>query len=166
MKKNSSNNFIQKTQEGYAILFAVVVVSIISMLAIGLSNTTYKQLVLSSLANDSQISYYQSDTATECALYADNVLAMTSASPSPWECGVDANNQNFSFTISNPSGGASDYTLTSSLEQKKATIPCFNFNVSKKLGGSPVSTVIDAYGYNSCDKTNQKTVEREIEVTY
>jgi hypothetical protein len=154
------NNRNLAREGGYAILFAVVVVSIISMIAIGLSNTTYKQLVLSSLANDSQLSYYQSDTSTECALYADNVLNMTSATSSPWSCGVSTSGSNMSFSIS---GSGANYVLTSSLVG--TATPCFDFDVTK-VGTFPVATTIYARGYNSCEKTNPKTVEREIKVTY
>lgn len=158
MKHNVQKKY--NLNQGYAILFAVVVVSIISMLAIGLSNTTYKQLVLSSLANDSQISYFQSDTSTECALYADNVLLMTPLSASPWRCGKDNNGADFTFNIS---GSGSDYSLSPTV--LGTAIPCFDFNVTKSPA-SPFTTTIYARGYNSCVKTNPKTVEREIEVTY
>ena len=155
-----SKEIKKNNQNGYAILFAMVIVSIISMIAIGLSNTTYKQLILSSLANDSQLSFYQSDTATECALYADNVLNMTSDTPSPWQCGKDNSNNDFTFKIS---GGASDYSLNPIINV--ASDPCFNFNVTK-LGDLPVVTNIYARGYNSGDMASKRTVEREINVSY
>ena len=153
-------NFKQKKNNGgYAILFAVVVVSIISMLAIGMSNTTYKQLVLSSLANDSQLSFYQSDTATQCALYSDNILSMNSGSYAEWRCGKNDNDEDFIFEVSNITGGLNDYSLRPKISG--TPIPCFEFDVTKGA-----ETNIYARGYNSCDKTNQKTVEREIKVTY
>lgn len=148
------------TTGGYAILFAVVIVSVISMLALGLSNSTFKQLVLSSLANDSQISFFQSDTATECALYADNIENMSSNLPSSWSCGKDINGNDMSFSIS---GTGEDYTTTSGVAGQ--SIPCFDFQITK-TGTSPLITTIYARGYNSCNKLNPKTVEREIKVTY
>lgn len=153
---------IKSNKNGYAILFAVVIISIISMLAIGLSNTTYKQLVLSSLANDSQVSFYQSDTATECALYADNVLLMNSTNYSSWQCGKDNNGDDITFTVLGL-GGHLDYTLNPTI--LGTSLPCFDINVVK-TGTAPIETNIYARGYNSCDKDNPKTVEREIKVTY
>lgn len=148
---------------GYAILFAVVVVSIISMIAIGLSNTTYKQLILSSLANDSQAAYYQSDTATECALYADNIIGL-SAFSSPWNCGKYSDSDFFSFTMSGPSGGdPADYTFSNNVNN--TDVPCFKFNITKSLA-IPVLTNIFTKGYNSCKLTSPKTVERAIKVFY
>jgi len=150
------------TTGGYAILFAVVIVSVISLLALGLSNSTYKQLVLSSLANDSQISFFQSDTSTECALYADNIENMSSNLPSSWSCGKDINGNDMSFSIS---GTGEDYSTTSSIAGQ--SIPCFDFRVVKiDNGAGLIETNIFARGYNSCNKLSPKTVEREIKVTY
>lgn len=152
---------------GYAILFAVVIVSIISLIAIGLSNSTYKQLVLSSLANDSQVAFYQADTATECALYADNVLGIfTSASnpPNPWFCGKNADGTaDLSFTIV-------DNTPVFNVNSNSngTSNPCFDFSVENLVPVNPSdpTKLIKSKGYNSCDKANPRTVEREIKTTY
>ncbi len=163
------NNKLTKTKNpnlyksGYAILFAVVIVSIISMLAVGLSNSAYKQIILSSLAKDSQSAFYQSDTATECGLYAENILALTSGSPSPWECGIDSDGDNNTFTIGPLDGGGDGYQIDPT--SLGSSTPCFEISVEKGLL-SPTSVSIKGRGYNSCDKTNTKTVQREIEVNY
>lgn len=157
MKISQQNN---NMKGGYAILFAVVIVSVISIIALGLSNTTYKQLVLSSLANDSQISFFQSDTSTECALYADNVVDMSANLPSAWSCGKDISGKDMSFVVS---GIPEDYSTTSDLSGQG--IPCFDFQVVKG-GDTTFTTTIYARGYNSCNKISPKTVEREIKVTY
>ncbi len=151
---------------GYAILFAVVIVSVISMIAIGLSNTTYKQLILSSVARDSQTSFFQSDTATECALYADGVENMTSASGSPWLCGVDANGNDYSLTIGPLASGGDGYQVSPT--NPSAIGPCFDFSVERLVPVNPgdPTTLTRGKGYNSCDKNNPKTVEREIQVRY
>ncbi|MEK7586019.1 MAG: hypothetical protein AAB477_02175 [Patescibacteria group bacterium] len=150
-KKNKQIN-----NRGYAILFAVVIVSVISLISVGLSNTTYKQLVLSSLANDSQSSYFQSDMATECALYAENIVGMV-ALPSPWNCGINSSGSSYSLTKTFDS---IKYTLASS---SGPTIPCFEFDV-QDVTGPPVSAIIKARGYNICNKTSSKAVEREIRI--
>jgi hypothetical protein len=143
---------------GYAILFAVVVVSIISILSFGLSNTTYKQLILSSLSSDSQISYLQSDMATECGLYADNIVGLGSL-PASWNCGIDSSGNIQTFNVVND---GSKYKVSPVTLGTKD--PCFEFDIDKTT--IPGTTVIKARGYNSCDKSSSKTVEREVEVTY
>lgn len=146
---------------GYAILFAVVVVSIISMITLGLSNSTYKQLLLSSLANDSQIAYYQADTATECALYADNIIGNLS-SLTTWQCGK-YNNNHLTFTRSGAPEDIEGYKFTSNLANTSS--PCFEFNI-KKSSTPPLTTNVYGRGYNMCIKSNPRAVERKIQAYY
>lgn len=152
-------NFKNKTKNsGYAILFAVVIVSVISLISFGLSNTTYKQLILSSLAGDSQTAYLQSDMGTECSLYADNIVGMVNL-PASWNCGVDSNGNPYSFSVTNI-GGVKYIVAPVFLGVSSS---CFEFDVDKSISNA---TTIKARGYNICDKSNSKTVEREIQVTY
>ncbi len=166
-------------QKGYAILFTVVVIGIISVIAIGLSNTTYKQLILSSTAKDSQVSYYQSDTATECALYADTGGALgpiEASGTGQISCGLDKNGNLSKLDVT--------YTLngtTKSYVAKPDTYPsgdsCYMFTINKVSQDTPgpanpgsnittIITTLDASGYNICDTANPRTVERTIEVRY
>jgi hypothetical protein len=153
-----------KSQKGYAILFTIVIVSAISIITAGLTNTAYKQLILSSLAKDSQAAFYQSDTATDCALYADRILGnaippniITSGSSS-WPCGG-------SDLIVTPQGNGG-YKIRPSDED--SIDPCFRIDVTKDNTSEPnvIKTKISARGYNICNINNPRTVEREIEVNY
>jgi len=148
-----------KTQKGYAILFTIVLVGIISAISIGLASVSYKQLILSSVAKDSQVSFYQSDTASECGLYAENKLSMTTSFlPNPWSCGIDANDSGYVLDILPYSTGG--YTLVPT-SLSSSSSPCFSIIMDKT---TPVTKLI-ARGYNICNKTNIRTVEREINVT-
>lgn len=151
-----------KDQKGYAILFTIVVVSAVSVITAGLTNATYKQLVLSSLAKDSQEAFYQSDSASDCALYADRVSALKDAlfitTTHPWSCG------NLSLTITQTTTGG--YTIyPQNLTSKD---PCFRIDVLKDATTKPgfTLTTIKAKGYNICKTDNLRTVEREIEIKY
>src|SRR5574343_1489902 len=95
--KNNNLKLNKNNQSGYAILFTVVIVSVISIIAIGLSNTAYKSMILSSVAKDSQTAFYQSDTATECALYADTNPDVLSGNN--FKCGLDENDQTITLDI-------------------------------------------------------------------
>jgi len=158
-----------KNQKGYAILFTIIIVSAISVITAGLSNTAYKQLILSSLAKDSQTAFYQSDTATDCALYADRVEALNPTIPESvitmgggWICG------NANLTVTPGVGGS--YTILPNDEDSPD--PCFRINVIKEVIGQDgegidiIKTTIQARGYNICNVTNLRTVEREIEISY
>lgn len=142
-------------KSGYAILFTVIIVSIISIITIGLANTTYKQLLLSSLARDSTIAFYQADIGAECALYADS------------------KNQ---FSGSGGSFSCADQTLNIVQESsntwkvnppnENATNKCFRVSVAKTTSGDKIDTVVISEGYNICNKSSSRTVQRTIKVTY
>jgi len=149
-----------KTQKGYAILFTIVLVGIISAISIGLASVSYKQLILSSVAKDSQVSFYQADTASECGLYAENKLGMTSGFlPNPWSCGIDSNDSPYSLNINANGLGANGYTLSPD-SLSTSSSPCFSIILDKTS-----TTKLIARGYNICNKNNIRTVEREINIT-
>lgn len=64
---------IKPTQSGVAILFAVLLVSIVLTVGLALLNITLRQLVLSSLARESQFAFYASDSARGCARHYDSL---------------------------------------------------------------------------------------------
>jgi len=172
-------NYKKKNQKGYALLFTVVIVSAISVITAGLSNAAYKQLILSSLAKDSQTAFYEADTASDCALYVDQVeYTKYSLDPTTsifndlniaWNCGgIDLKIAPKDNDLNN------GYSLAPSSEvQESDDESCFRIDVSKENtgnidanGNTIINTTISAKGYNICDMTNSKTVEREIQIDY
>lgn len=152
----------KKKQKGYAILFTVVIVSIISLLVIGLSNTTFKQLILSVGARDSQIALFQSDMATECAFFADlnEIVDDTSI-----DCGVDDLGGPYTLDINKiVNGNITTYNLNP--ENESSSDPCFRISLIYEDVAGGRNTTINASGYNICDKSNPRTVERTIQVKY
>lgn len=151
-----------KYNGGYAILFTVIIIGSISALTAGLANTIYKQLVLSSLVKSSQSAFYQADTAADCALYADLVINQKDPSffktPGQWACGkinldyVPIDNGGFEI----------------SPHDMESLDPCFYISVEKNPTGEVdvYNTKIIAEGYNICNLTNPRVVEREIEINY
>lgn len=149
----------QKGNRGYAILFAVVVIGIISMITIGLSNAAYKQMILSSVAKDSMIAFYQADMAAECALFFDN------------EEDISNRADNYTFTCANntltfkkDSPAVNSYLITPPSET--STDKCFRIDITKTVTESLVSTEINAMGYNICNKSSLRTVERSLKIKY
>lgn len=62
----------KKTQQsGFAMLFTVLIISIILSLAVGISSITFKQGLLSSIAKDSQVAFFTADSGLECGLLYD-----------------------------------------------------------------------------------------------
>lgn len=174
--KDNKRFFLNSSSKikGYAILFTVVVVSVISLIAIGLTNTSYKQLILSSVAKDSHLAFFQSDTATECALYLDNRLDMQvggnpiTATPVNWKCGINADGTDYTLGayVDSSGGGTTQYKLNAiagnDAGMLSSATPCFKIDIDKKSNGTKVS----AYGYNVCDANSLRKVEREIDVNY
>lgn len=156
IKKLKINN---KNSGGYAIMFSVIMISVISTITIGILNSTYKQLILSSLAKDSQTAFYESDIATDCALYADIVQNKNQPfeNGQSWKCG------NLELEVKNVS--TLGYELWAS--DPSSSSPCFNISVSKTdKGDGTYLTEIKAKGYNICNKENKRIVEREIQINY
>lgn len=156
-------NKIKKNEKGYAILFTVIIVSAISVITAGISNAIYKQLVLSSLAKDSQTAFYQADTASDCALLFDMEVKDTlpgfeNMLSFDWPCG--------GFTMDvNP--GTTSYTIMPKPEDSTANKPCYRIETSTNWADpeNPETTIL-ANGYNICNKDNIRTVERQIKIVY
>jgi len=150
-----SNIFLKiKKQKGYALLFAIIIIGSISAVVSGLLSSTTKQLILSSLAQDSLVAFYQADIAMDCGLYAvlnDHENLNNLSIGQEWSCGgVLPDN-----LIKN--GTEDGFILTFSNQNN--TNPCFEIHIS---GFNSASTTVSAKGYNICEKTNPRTVEREI----
>lgn len=146
---------------GYAILFTVAIVAVISMITIGLSNATYKQIILSSVARDSAKAFYEADIASECSLYFENnELYNTYTSGSSFSCG----GHSLLYTMKPKVSNVTTYEFEP--ENYVASAKCFYSSVKKTEGEDYISTVIETRGYNICDANNIRTVERAIRVTY
>jgi Tfp pilus assembly protein PilX len=149
--------------KGFALVFVMMIVSTISIISAGLLSAGLKQMQLSSLAKDSETAFYQADTASECAFYAEFVASVDTpgifqSGTNTWTCG----GQNLDVTATN--GGGFD----AKFHDDTQNTPCFSMVVKKQPGSADktTTTIIDAYGYNMCNKSNSRTVERKIETTY
>lgn len=148
-----SKLIFKKKSKGYALLFTMVVVSVMLAIAAGIASNISKQLVLSSTALDSQIAFYEADTAGECMLYASEVALMpvlASGTPPQFTCG------GLVLDITINSFGV--YSLVPPFTTKG---PAFQF----ELDESAVPSIGKAYGYNLWQDNNRK-VERGIKITY
>lgn len=156
----------KNNQSGYAILFSVVVVGIILVIAFGLSNITYKQLVLSSLAKESQTAFYQADLASECGLYHDwHSGSFTSLDPEiPPVNSVSCGRRIFNVGYNSDCFDNPDVDYCIKPKDPQSNEPCFRieFIVDEEKN----TTTMRANGYNICNVLTDRTVERTIEVTY
>lgn len=153
---------IRNKQNGFAMLFTVLIVSLILSIAVSISNVTLKQGVLSNLVKDSQIAFYQSDSGIECGSMYDITHgifppgATVDDVPETLYCGN-------SFMIRDDRESTTNYfRYYQKVDQRE---PCFEIFFDKRdLDGSGTS-IIQSYGYNICD-AHPRQVERALELRY
>lgn len=83
---------IKKTSQGFALLVAVIFMSVMLTFGLVLASLSYKQQVLASNSIESQFAFYVADAALECALYYDQRLnlfayAKYDGNPKTMTCG-------------------------------------------------------------------------------
>jgi hypothetical protein len=176
-------NSTKKTNKGFAMLFAVLVSSVLLSIGISIFNLTIKELALSSSGRESQFSFFAADSGAECALYWDingtEVFATSTDSRNPSPASPDCvdtagaqqiiTNNNYITTYSGyPLGRSSNYAVT----QFNLTIPnstgnyCAVVTVIKDASSGTLITTIDSRGYNTCVASDPNRVERALKVTY
>lgn len=171
-------------QKGFTILFAVLVSSIVLALGLGIVAITMKEVQLSGTGRDSQLAFYAADSGAECAFYWD-LKGDYFATSSPWALGVNqsdmkCNNQiiftNNGWTEVGSSGSATttfwftmasanSFDITNS-SNPNISKPCTKVQVGKYNVGGEIKTTIDARGYNTCDTTNARRLERGYQINY
>ncbi len=152
------------TQSGFAMLFTVLIISLILSIAVSISNLTLKQTVLSNLAKDSQIAFYQADAAVECGMYEDTTLGLfpvgvtDSTLPQTFYCAEHL------MTL-NQQKSAPDYFVYDS-DAPTPLSPCFKIIFDKTFSDGTDKAKVQGYGYNICNEENPRQVERALEVKY
>ncbi|HEY0980268.1 MAG TPA: hypothetical protein VGE18_02575 [Candidatus Paceibacterota bacterium] len=151
---------IASTKNGFAMLFTVLVISIIMSLAIGIANVTFKQNLLSSIAKDSLVAFYAADAGVECGLYYDFTVGLfpedlpAASAPELLACG----NNTFSKVA--------DMSYTNYIVYREnitdANKPCRNLVFDKT---DATINLIQSRGYSVCSNTPRQ-VERALEVRY
>lgn len=148
---------MQNTKQGFTLFIAVLLGSL--MLAIGFSifNLAFKELLLSSSSRDSQVAFYAADTGLECALYydQDQRAFQTGQSGGPTiECA--------GVTVAAQRVSSSDpHTWRFALQSSSL---CTTVEVQKSVADN--RTLIRAFGYNTCDSTDERRTERGLRVIY
>jgi hypothetical protein len=172
--KNENQN------EGFVILFAVVLTSIILSVSLGLADITYKEISFGTSAKNTGDAFFASDTGIECALYYDFKWVQTPfgdyENPFGYNGGDDLTLQcagtAFDFTDGYSTVGPWEFILHNLGPSGKA---CSIVKVTKTpISGTPnqIQTKIISKGYNlggdntDCISTSPNKVEREIELTY
>jgi len=138
------------TKQGFVLLFAVLVTSIVMAISLGIFSLIIKELKLSGASRESQRAFYAADAGTECAFYWDIHERLFSTTTSNLiQCAGDS--------MSVGGGFVSDFVLTFD------NGTCVDVRVDKT---NESQTVVTSRGHNTCDTNDLILVERALQVTY
>lgn len=143
---------IKTRQNGAVLLIAILIASITLSVGFGVYNRTYKELLFASFWKQAQLAFSAADSGLECALYWDTRV------PQPPTGQVSC----FGLRpVGNPSWNpSSNTTQTFTI----ATPICVTVEITKNVV-APLTT-IRTRGYNTCDITDPRRVERGLRIDY
>src|SRR3989338_2430331 len=180
-----------KRDKGFTLLLASLVASVVLSLGIAIFGIASKQLMLSSMARDSQFAFYAADSGAECVFYWDirddihpNTFATSSASAS--SAVVSCNNTlplpAVTVISKNEYYASSEFRFETNGYCTKAQVnKCrgkFDKGVCTREDPPVIRTLVHADGYNvQCDalfnvdgtpKSNvdQRALQRSVELQY
>lgn len=148
-------------QSGFTLLIAMVVTATLLLVSTGIVSVAVKQAFLASAGRESQFAFYAADTGIECALFWDvrnptGVSAFSATSTTNITC----NEQSFSV---GGSSGPQTFSFDFDPADDGSGEPyCTTVTVTK----TGYNTKIESLGYNTCDLTNRRRVERAVRVSY
>ncbi|HMP67535.1 MAG TPA: hypothetical protein PKA60_02190 [Candidatus Paceibacterota bacterium] len=194
MIKDKSKNNKENKKEGFTLLFAVLVSVLILAVGSTIINLAIKQIIISGSARESQYAFYASNTGIECAIYwdlnqyfvldeddTDGVIRQIFPPAGGGYSGISPTNEQYvncaginlydgigeDKKYMNDGNGVTTFWLDFS-ETEGVDLPyCAYVVVTKNIVGGAqarVSTVIDSYGYNTCDENNPRRIERGLRV--
>jgi len=173
---------IKKTQtkKGMTLFIAIVVMSILLFVSFAVANIALKATIFATSGRDSQYAFYAADAGMECAMYWDS-----KPDTSKFDITTGGTSINCSGTNIIDNSSVVYGTTTSPLPKAKiggsnysvfgfylyptnpTAIPyCAIVTVQKYNEGARLWTYIKSKGYNTCDTSNKRRVERGIEVKY
>lgn len=161
-KPISQTNRGSYIDSGFAMLFTVLIVSLILSISLGISNLTFKQTILSSLAKDSQIAFYQADTAIECGMYYDTSLSFpVGTDPASISSPIFCGNERFQINMSQ---SYTDYLIFNQvLSDQSSRCSTIIFDKVTNVGAN--EAIVQGLGYNTCS-ASPRQVQRALQVTY
>ena len=157
------NNEQRTTNKGFTLFIAIVISATLLLVSTGIISVAVKEAFLTAANRHSQEAFYAADTGIECALYWDlknpGLSAFATSNTATIYCNA------INFTVGG-SSGQSNFTITF-LPQKYCTEVRVTRRRAQPSALPPIkSTTIEALGYNDCDSTNPRRVQRAIGVSY
>jgi len=187
--KNRHNKKNSK-QQGFVLLFAVLVSTLVLSVGISVISIALKQVVLSGSGRDSQYAFYAANTGAECATYwdlASSSVFYTNSNPATKDLNIKCLGMRITDddlpcapAIGSDPGWCSSnvggfyqtkfrirYDNDGILEAERKPY-CADVIVKKEIGADTLvsTTTVTSRGYNTCDATNPRRIERALEFSY
>ena len=151
------NKNLPAGRRGIALLMAVYISSIASLLGLGVFLLIYGELGISGTAKGSVVAFYAADSGLECALKWDLVNHIFATSSSAYSFPIDCTGSNSTVDFTPPSTFKVNYQVSSN--------SCVSITVQKFGSGQ---TILDSFGENvpNCAVPSSGAVQRGLNVTY
>lgn len=153
------NNKIKN--RGFTLFIALIITATLLLISTGIVALAVRESFLTTASQNSQYAFYAADTGIECAIYWDvknssGFTAFATSTSSTINCNKDLNNNGNSFTV----GGSSQSVFTMYFLPQPY---CATVTISKPIDGS---TKIESLGFNTCNASDPRRLERAVRVTY
>ncbi|OHB17650.1 MAG: hypothetical protein A2544_01355 [Candidatus Zambryskibacteria bacterium RIFOXYD2_FULL_43_10] len=151
--------------KGFTLFVAIVVMGTLLLIAAGIASLAVRQALISASGRESQQAFYAADTGIECALYWDvqnpaGFSAFSTSTGSTIFCNKDSNNPGNQWVV-----GGNDTSTINRIDFLPDS-SCAIVIVTKAYISGVLKTTIESKGYNSCDLSNPRRVERAVRATY
>ncbi|MEX0910040.1 MAG: hypothetical protein WDZ75_01965 [Candidatus Paceibacterota bacterium] len=153
-----NNSFNKKNNKGFALLFSIVVVSVVVITTLAVSSLVRRGLELTSIGERSMEAFFAADAGLECALYWD-IEQRDSNDNSNLRSG-------FSETITclgssiNVTPDGNDGSSFSVRDTARGVCA----DVEVEING--LVTTVQSRGFNTCDTSDPGRIERGLQATY
>lgn len=155
---------MKKTNKGFTLFIAVVISGTLLLISVAIVNLSVKEAFLTTSARESQYAFYAADTGAECAIYWDIKNPAGNSAFSTTTSSTIFCNRDSTFNPSNPVPSTVGGSTVSTFQINFLPQPhCAKVTVTKS---ADMKTKIESLGYNTCDSSNPRRVERAVRVTY
>jgi len=176
-----------RKNKGMTLFIAISIMSILLFISFAVINITVKSTLFASSGRDSQFAFYAADAGLECAVYWDSKYISgyqdgypiyrsafdPSAGGSSISCGGSSmatgqiiTGTTTSITTRIGGGGPSNLTSIFGFVLNQGLTPALYCTIVTVTKNNDGTTYVKSRGYNTCDTTNLRRIERGVEVTY
>lgn len=155
------------TKRGIALFIAVITAGVLLLIAVAISDLSYKEQIITTSAKESKEAFYAADTGLECALYWDAIQGAFVGNTSGYEIFCDGEGESLNQIPLNTTGETPDIEFGDESSPPNSEY-CFTVKIYKtyNAGTGITSTRVLSRGYNNCNTSDPRRLERALEANY